>query len=315
MTTVRLATLQDTAAITAIHRSLTPQWERITAEGTRLPMSYESLTLFERWQHGGAWMSIETCAVHLNRLLAGSGIPLVAEENGVVVGMAELYESVEPPPFGSHLELSVLAVHADHQRRGVGSALMRYILQMGRLMRCAKVIVAHGEAAPFYTRMDFRQTLRGQSVRLPTVGGRVFYQAAEWGERSYEAVRGWALPLGRYRSSRQEWDKLFPQDWAAGMPELLNAQSHHVKLTAAGGQAAVLYSREADEIDCEAGDVHLACWSARPLTGQLVAALRDWAFRTGYKTILTFLMESELALIGSEAQPTGYRQDLYEVTL
>lgn len=312
MISVRLALLQDAAAITAIHRSLIPRWERITAEGSRMPLDYESLSLFERWQHGGVWMSIETCAVHLNRLLAGSGIPLVAEVDGEVQAMAELYESFEPPPFGHHLELSVIAVHAEHQGEGLGTALLKYIQEMGRLMKCERITVSHGEAGEFYEKRRFRQTHSGRGVRISPQMGRVFYQAAELTDRSPNQIKGWYMPFGRYRSSRQEWDRLFPQDWAAGIPELLNPQSAHVKMTVTGGQSAILYAREADEIDCEPGDMHLACWSARPLTGQLFAAIRDWAFRSGYHRLISFMMDADLNLVGMEAQHADYTQKFYE---
>ncbi len=93
MITVRLATLADTAAITEIYKTDVPTWERLDYAGELVPVSYESLSLYERWQHGGPWMSIETCSVHLNRLLAGSGFPLVAEFDGKVLAEAEVYES------------------------------------------------------------------------------------------------------------------------------------------------------------------------------------------------------------------------------
>jgi len=135
LVTVRLATLQDTAAICAIHCSDVPQWTRLTADGQLVATDYDSLSLYERWQHGGAWLSLETCAVHLNRLLAGSGFPLVACVDGQVVAEAEVYESFEPPPFGHNLEISVINTHAAHQRRGYGKALIAYILPLARLLQ------------------------------------------------------------------------------------------------------------------------------------------------------------------------------------
>src|SRR5215470_10101384 len=82
---VRLATLADTTAITDTFKTDVPRWERLDPSGRLSPVPYEDLSLFERWQHGGPWLSVETCAVHLSRLLAGSGIPLVAELDGQVL--------------------------------------------------------------------------------------------------------------------------------------------------------------------------------------------------------------------------------------
>jgi GNAT superfamily N-acetyltransferase len=312
---VRLATLADTSAITEVHKSDVPRWERVSADGRLIDVPYESLSLYERWQHGGPWLSVETCAVHLNRLLAGSGIPLVAEIDGKVLAEAEVYESFEPPPFGHNLELSVINVHAEHTGQGLGTALVNYVIEMARLMKCERVTIAEAIAKEFYEKIGFRRALVGHTVRILTQAGRVFYQAADLTDRNPDQVKHWYMPLGRYRSSRQEWDRLFPQDWAAGIPELLTAPAAHVKLGASGGHNAILYVREADEIDMQPGDAHITCWAARPLTKTLLAAIRDWAFRNKYQTLITCMMEPDLPLLAQDGQPTGQTQDFYEFAL
>jgi GNAT superfamily N-acetyltransferase len=315
MISVRLATLQDAAAITAIHMSHIATWEHINADGTSNAIDYEALTLFERWQHGGPWMSIETCAVHLNRLLAGAGFPLVAEDGGQVIGMAEVYESHEPAPFGSHLELSVMSTHAGHKGRGVGAALMGYVRNMAKLMKCPKVIVSHVEAPEFYEKQGFRRLGFGHGVRISAQEGRIFYQSVDFKDRAYDQVKSWGMPMGRYRSSRQEWDKLFPQDWASGIPELLQPQSLHVKITVSGAQPVFVYAREADEVDFQPSDLHVACWAQRPMTPQLLTAVRDWAFRIGYKTLISFMMDADRHTLNLNAdiQQTDYQQEVHEL--
>jgi len=313
--TVRLATLADTSAITDIHKSNVARWEHIDAQGNTHETTYEALTLFERWQHGGPWLSIETCAVHLNRMLAGSGIPLVAELDGRVLAEAEVYESFEPAPFGHHLELAVIITHAEHTRRGLGTALIQYIRQMARLMKCERISVSHAEMPAFYEKIGFVKTNGGHGVRIPAQAGRVFYQSTELTDHSPEQVKGLLMPLGRYRSSRQEWDKLFPQDWAAGMPELLTTQTAHLKLTTTGNQTMLLFVQDANEIDSQPGDVHVACWTNRPISGMLLTALRDWAFRAGYKTLVSFAMDSDVPLLGPDARITDFKQDHYELAL
>lgn len=312
MVTVRLATLQDTAAISAIHQADVPHWTRLTPDGQLIPADYADLNLYERWQHGGAWLSIETCAVHLNRLLAGSGFPLVACLDDQVVAEAEVYESFEAPPFGHNLEISVINAHADHQRRGYGRALVEYILQMARLMGCERVCVSDADAQGFYEKLGFRQTNSGYGVRFPTEAGRIVYQAVELTERDPKQVKGWHMPFGRYRGSRQEWDKLFPQDWAGGIPELLNRSTIHLKMTLSGGQRALVFLSEPEQADALHGEMHLACWSERPPTPLLMAALRDWAHRQGIPSLLTYIWEAEAHLLPSNATPTDYTQAFYE---
>lgn len=316
MITVRLATLEDTAAVTEIHRSEVAIWERIGPEGDLIPVRYDDLALYERWQHGGPWLSVETCAVHLNRLLAGAGFPLVAELDGQVAAEAEIYEGFEPPPFGHYLDISVLTAHTNQVRRGLGSALLRYIVEMARLMKCERVTVSHAEAPEFYLKHGFSHVSSGYGVRIPALPGRVVYQATELTDRSAEQIKGWYMPLGRYRSSRQEWERLFPQSWAGGIPELLNSALAHVKLSMAG-QNAILYVREAEEIGSQPGDVHLACWSSRPLSTSnlLMTAIRDWAHRNGYPALVSYAMQADLALLGSDVQQTPFTQDYSELRL
>jgi GNAT superfamily N-acetyltransferase len=313
--TVRLANLADTRSLTAIHCSLVERWERADAGGPLIETPYEALTLHERWEHGGPWMSVETCAVHLNRLLAGSGIPLVAELDGEVRAMAEVYESHEPPPLGHNLEISVIATQRDYQGKGLGTALLDYIVEMGRLTKCERLTVSDAEAPDFYIRRNFRHTHSGRGVRILPQLGRVFYQATELTDRDAGQIKGWAMPLGRYRSSRQEWDRLFPQDWAAGVPELLDISMAHVKMTVTGGQHMILFARDAFQPDAKPGDVSLACWAPRSLTPQMLTAIRDWAYRSGYPRLISYMMDADLPLLGAEGEITDYRQDLYELPL
>jgi hypothetical protein len=66
---VRQAGLDDTGAITALFGARIPIWQRINKQGQVEDVPYAQLTIYERWLHGGPWMSIETCAVLLNHLL------------------------------------------------------------------------------------------------------------------------------------------------------------------------------------------------------------------------------------------------------
>jgi GNAT superfamily N-acetyltransferase len=315
MITVRAATLQDTAAITAIHTSDVPEWVRYDAQGHPQPTAYESLTVWERWMHGGAWMSLETCAVHLNRLLAGVGFPLVAELDGQVLATAEVYENFEAAPYDHHLSIGVLYTHQSHQQQGLGSALVDYIVQMARVMTCKRVTVADTDAPDFYTGLGFQQARSGRRIKIPAQAGRAFYQASELTDRHYSAIKGWHMPLGRYNAPRQEWLSLFPQDWAAGLPELLSIKTIHLSLNVAG-QSAIVFMKEADDPESMAGECAVACWSPRPLSAPLLAALRDRAYREGFHTLVTFAMDSDWSiLLAADATQTPYHQSGYERVL
>jgi len=309
---VRLATLEDTAAITAIHTSHITTWERLDSQGMLIPANYADLSLYQRWQHGGPWLSVETCAVHLNRLLAGSGIPLVAEIAGEVLGAAEVYEGFEPAPFGHNLNLSVLIVHADHLKRGVGRALLAYISQMAHLMKCERIAVSQAEAREFYVKQGFRPVRTGREISIPTQMGRAIYQINDLTDRSPDQIKLWYMPLGHYQSARQEWEKLFPQTWAAGLPDLLNIPTTHLKLTVAGQNAIVFFQ---DAIDRESGTVNLSCWSPRPFTNPLLTALRDKAYRDGYKMMVSYIMDSDRNLLSADIEQSAETHEHLELVL
>ena len=60
---VRQATLDDTQQIVALFSGRVPVWQRLGERGQVEDLPYDALTIYERWLHGGAWMSLETGAI------------------------------------------------------------------------------------------------------------------------------------------------------------------------------------------------------------------------------------------------------------
>ena len=102
------------------------------------------------------WADPATCAIWVNhRILPGFFID-VAEIKGEVVGHAEWNVSDEPQPFGRHLFLGLLEVRADHQRRGVGRAMVEHGLRRaGRAGYAAVRTVPEKTATGFYQALGF----------------------------------------------------------------------------------------------------------------------------------------------------------------
>ena len=121
---VRPATLDDTAAISELHCAQIPVWQRLDENGRVQDVEREALSIYERWQHGGPWMSVETGALHLSHLLHGAGTPLVAEDEGVVVASAVLYEGHEPEPYGRHLSMEHPTVLPDRDGRQILNTML-----------------------------------------------------------------------------------------------------------------------------------------------------------------------------------------------
>ena len=72
MITVRPAQLEDCEQIAALAQAQVSIWQRWDARGRVEDVTYSALSIYERWLHGGVWMSLETAAIHLGRLLLGA---------------------------------------------------------------------------------------------------------------------------------------------------------------------------------------------------------------------------------------------------
>ncbi len=207
---VRLASLDDVRAVTEVHCSDVKKWrKRIGNEWVKA--SYEELSVGERFEHGGPWMSVETCAVHLNYVLVSGQYPLVAELEGKVVGELELYVGEEPGVLGKTGFIDVLVVHRDYRRRGVGRALVEKAREIAKAQGCDTLSVWPEEiAVPFYEKCGLRDVAyRVAYVVLDTERQPQHhheYRVSEF-PRSYEEIRDLALVSPRFFSSIAAWLK------------------------------------------------------------------------------------------------------------
>jgi predicted N-acetyltransferase YhbS len=304
---VRPATVADAAAISEIHRSTVVQWRRWPHDGDPEFARFEDLSPYQRWLNGGPWMDPGTCAAHLSRLVErGLGLALVAELDGEPLAEAEAFVGEEPRPFGRNLNLSVLYARRGHEGRGLGSALMQAMEARARESGCATFVVTHVEAASFYARHGLAPQATWRRTRLPARQGHTRFQAAPLPDAEYEAVRGWAMPVGRYQSARQEWETRRPgaePDFA----EWRGLRTERLRLTVRRQPAALVL----DESPREPGwaDAHL--WLPSQLHRQHLAAIQAVAARAGLQGLLCFVSESTLPLLGSAAADDGYRQEVW----
>ena len=192
---VRQALLGDAEAISAIYCSHVELWRH--QDNEQHDTHYADLSLYERWQHGGPWLSVETCAVWLGHLLqSNESIPLVAEDNGEVLAHAEVFLSDEADPYGLHMNISTLCVHSNAQRAGGGRALVSYVEEMAQVLACKQVTVAYPTVPEFYEAVGFEASMARQQVNLPVEEGRVFYKAREMEHPTPDLIAGWHMPLG-----------------------------------------------------------------------------------------------------------------------
>ena len=203
MLEVRPAALGDAQAITEVHCSDIKEWVR---HGEKT--SYEFLTTTERWAHGGPWMSVETCTIHINNLLLAGHLPLVATVEGSVIAEAEVYYGKEPLPYGLNANISVFYVHKAFQGRGVGQQLLQQAMHLSIRRGCQSITVhnpAEG-ALDFYVRSGFRiyREYDEYVVKVKSTDAPVEYR----GFPTYEEISELSLQLGRYQSQRECYDML-----------------------------------------------------------------------------------------------------------
>jgi len=306
MITIRPATLTDAAAISAVHCSTVDEWRD---PYTRQPTDETTLNLFGRWYNGGDWMSVETCAVHLNGMLLRGHLPLVAEHGGSIVGEAEYYVNHEPAPFGPHLHLSVLYTHRDWQGQGIGRALVEAGVEHARALGChALTTQPEPEMTGFYRRLDFQPWLRAKEMQT-TIGGTsppLTQLSQNSGPPEHLALR-----IGRYQCGVQGWETLWP---SLAIPELtaLRRTVWCGKLdsdpsTSSGQVPVVLGLREQFRTPTQADG-----YAWLPPTASLmpvVAALRVLAAQESYSAVDLLLPEDSLPELR-----TAFKLD-YQTTL
>jgi GNAT superfamily N-acetyltransferase len=283
------------------------RWRRWTAEGDETFTRHEDLTAYERWLNGGPWMDETTCAHHLKHLRAsGAGLALVAEENGEVAAEAEAFVGEEPPPFGRNLNLSVLYTRRGHERRGLGSALMAELERRARLAACQVFMVSHAEASGFYQRHGLAHHSTWRRAGLASLASRTQYTAEPLAGHDAAAIVGWAMPVGRYQSARQEWESRRPGA-EPNFAEWRSLRTARYILTVRRRPAVLVL----DESPRERGWAEMHLWTLGPLLRQQVAAARDLAARLAFNGLLCFVAESSLPLLGRDMEMDGYKQEVW----
>ncbi len=309
---VRLAILDDAQAICDLARSRIGVWQRMTPSGQVENVSYASLSIYERWLHGGPWMSLETGALQLSQLRLGSGIPVVVvADDGTIRAYAELYGGNEQPPYGRHLHLGHFTVNAAPAAR---DALFAWIVDYAQQNRYERVTVncaVNDEAViDYYTQRGMTAIDEMQRLVLPAKAGQVFYKAVEHLNPDPSQIDGWHMCIGRLGSARYQWEALWPRTWDV-IPQIQARKTHRLSLNAAGNEAYVLVRQQLYRP--RLADVF--CWTPKPPTGQLITAIRDWAQREGYRKLVMPTITDAVKTLGLDAEPDGYRENIFALNL
>lgn len=303
----RLATLDDTLAISALVRQRIERWQRLDDDGNVEDLPYDDLSIYERWLHGGAWMSVETAALWLSHLLRGAGIPLVLEDDASQMrGYAEIFAGDEPEPYGTHWHLAKLitAPDDDDARHAMMQQLLDRAAEVGRLTVAS---TAYDEQTlEFYKRYAFSQIETVKQVNISAKGGSVgFYRATPHTDTDYEQIRGWHMPIGRTHNARFHWETHWANLWEA-LPRMRDRRTHRQHFSASGQQAYVCCQQQL----YDPRSAHIYCWTPKTLSSQLINAIRDWAYREGYRTLILEVDADTAAVLG-ETEDTPRQQAIF----
>ena len=275
---VRRARLDDTAAISALLRSRIERWQRFTEAGAVEDCRYEDLRIAERWLHGGAWMSVETGAIHLSRLLTGARfVRLWRSAMGA--------SSVIWKPFAAMRKSHSASIGASpicwgvvkRPARGRASGHCWNTCAIMPSGSCPARVLITG-TQPFeegwYEANGFERVgARARRFLMTAQGGRVFFRASAHPNEDPGQIDGWELAIGRVSSSRCQWERDWRQLWDA-LVEQGRLRVDRFRLSLAGHEALVCARQGAYHRQ----SVEIALWSMKPLSVQLLIALREWAF-------------------------------------
>jgi GNAT superfamily N-acetyltransferase len=233
---LRLARLEDTTGVTAVHCSYMDKWTRaIGTESHTVP--YDSLSIAERWGFGGPWMSTETCAIHLNNMLIKRHYPVVALIGERLVGEMELFVGREGERFGKNAHVGLLYVARGCTGKGIGRALLEKAVAIAAENHCDTMTVASKPSTiGFYEAFGFRRSgtlvdvealTKKYDIKTEPIPGQFNDSAFAW---------GMSMPVGRYQSSAFH---LFELSDAYAIPGTLSLQKEMAHVSIGGYRSLI----------------------------------------------------------------------------
>ena len=295
---VRQATLDDTQKIVDLFTARVSIWQRLSAKGQVEDLPYDTLTIYERWLHGGSWMSLETGAIWLSHLLSGNGFAYVVDDSGDIPAYAEAFSNRELAPLGSHMHLAEILVDrqcSDDVHHLLADAILKDARGPGRL---SVTYPDYDLERATYFRMYFgaNEALRLKRFSLTAQTGQSFYKSQDYKKTDASLIDGWAMAVGRWTSPRAQWETEWIEHWSS-IPQIVKRSKHRHYVNASGHEAFVCFHQQL--YNDRNADVY--CWSPRNLSTQLLVAIRDMGHRLGYRALTLALPEHSVELLPAES--------------
>lgn len=302
---IRPARLEDTEAISALFRSRIARWQRIDASGQVQDVPYEALDLYERWLHGGPWMSLETGVLWLNHLIRRDCLPLVISSAEGIVGYTEAFPDSEVAPVGRHLYVGDLILP---DARDATDALFETLLKAAKPYgRLSASCSAFDETMNgLFTRYGFAQRMTMRRVSMPAQSGQGFYRATDHDDADPALIAGWAMPLGRMTSPRHQWETLWAALWDA-IPQIAARPTQRIHMHASGQEAYLFMQQDL----YAARTAEIACWTPKAFSPQLLVAIRDRAYGEGYRSLKMTVSDLLIPMLGGGVETSPDKQHIF----
>jgi len=309
---VRQATLDDARKIVALFCGRVSIWQRLGAQGQVEDLPYDALTIYERWLHGGAWMSLETGAIWLSHILSGNGLAYVLEDGDRLLAYAEAFLNRELTPMGAHLHVAEALVDercADDVHHMLADAILSDARGPGRL---SVAYPDYDKKLATYYRKYFgaSEAFRLTRYSLAAQIGQSFYKSQDYEKTDASLIDDWALAVGRMTSPRALWEAEWIEHWR-GIPQIIARSKHRHYINASGHEALVCFHQQL--YSDRNADVY--CWSPRHLSTQLLVAIRDMGHRLGYRALTLALPDASAELLPAGATSDPNQQVIATVSV
>ncbi|MEO1291173.1 MAG: hypothetical protein AAFV93_25855, partial [Chloroflexota bacterium] len=149
----------------------------------------------------------------------------------------------------------------------------------------------------------FTELSQIQRVNLSAKGDAVgFYKVTEHDLSDASEIDSWQMPIGRLESARYHWEQLLPQLWFA-VPEITERKIHRLRFNAGGQDAFVVLQEQL--YNPRSAEVY--CWTPKNLSTHLMGGIRDWAYKTGFRSLTMAVPEHIAKILDSDLEQTAHQ--------
>ena len=154
---LREAKLDDTFEIVSCNIDDVEKWRHFDQMKFLDEASWDELTPFERYMHGGPWLDPQTFRIHFETVKEANGDIIIAEYNDKVIG--ELDYVVDSDDESTYMSILWLLTRPKYRRKGVATALMKHVISKAKELGCEKIFIEPEDVRSLnlYCKLGFRR--------------------------------------------------------------------------------------------------------------------------------------------------------------